>query len=90
MVHSAVQALVQVVHCSNVSQAALALFANKHVMTLDSTTQPIRACSLMASIMETVSRLFSKEQGVTIITSACWIAAAARLVIKLPDGRLGI
>jgi len=40
--------------------------------------------------METVAKMFVKEQDATIITSACWIAAAARPLIKLPDGRLGI
>ncbi len=44
----------------------------------------------MAGTMETVSKIFINEPEVTTITSACWIAAAARPVIKLPDGRLGI
>ena len=59
-------------------------------MTFNSTRQTIRACSLAAGIMETGSKLFDKQTDVTVITSACWIAAAARPVIKLPDGRLGI
>ena len=59
-------------------------------MTCNSTRQTIRAGSLIAGIVKTVSELFNKEQDVATITSACWIAAAARPVIKLPDGRLGI